>query len=154
MVGMGETYWERRRRHLNEDHAARRAASQRTMGLLRSQERIDRLTAAISASSPGPTISEAFRRLGVEWIMTKTKTLQDIAGNTFLAPEVKADWCGVLEATTLTDRDDESLTALRGRMILASVRSGFEPGRVASVSALVGSVSTLIDIRIRARAEL
>jgi hypothetical protein len=158
---MGETYWERRRRHLNEDHAARRAESNRTIGLICSQEKIDRLTAAIGtaagtpANTPDPSLSEEFRRLGVEWMMKKTAILQEIAERRFLAPHVKAAWRRTLEATTLTDRDDESLTGLRGRMILESVRgASFEVGRSASISALVGSVSTLIDIRVQARAAL
>jgi hypothetical protein len=153
---MPEDYWERKRRHLSEDHAARRAESKRTMDLIRSQAEVDRLAAATgeSGSPADQTFSETFRRLGVEWIMTKTSVMKEIAGNEHLAPQERAEWHLVLERSALTDRDDEPLEGLRSRVFREAMKFDQELDRKGTLFALFGSLGTLIDIRVRARAEL
>jgi hypothetical protein len=152
---MPEDYWERKRRHLNEDHAARRAESKRTMGLIRSQAELDRLAAAAgaTASRAEQAFSETFRQLGVEWIMRKTSIMEEIAGNEHLTAELRAQWRQALEQATLTDRDDEALERLRSQVFREGMRIdlGFE--RAGSLVGLNLNLGALIDIRVRARAE-
>lgn len=155
---MGESRWQRKQRHLNEDHAARRKQSKRTIDLIRSQERIDRISADIEAAGTdltGPAaFSAEFRRLGVEWIMKKTSTMAEIDGNPYLPADLKAAWRSTLEQTTLTDSDDEGLTSLRARIMLEAMKFDPRPGRVDSLVVLISSVTALIELRTRARAEM
>jgi hypothetical protein len=151
---MPESYWQRKRRHLNEDHAARRAQSERTMGLIRSQAEIDRLAAATSGA-PGsePEFSETFRRLGVEWIMKKTAIMTAISTTDMLSPELKAEWLRVLEESTLTDRDDTPLEHLRTRVFREAMKGGHILERGGFMIGLLTGLGTLIDTRVQARAE-
>ena len=165
---MGEGYWERQRRYLNEDHAARRKESRRTIGLIKSKERIDRLTEAIESaradkpqpqpqpeSEPEPTeFSAEFRRLGVEWITKKTAVIAEIDDNPFLPDETRSAWRGMLTAATLTDSDDTPLTDLWWKISLDTMKFDGRLGRAGSLVALAGSIGTLIEIRTRARAEM
>lgn len=155
---MGESRWQRKQRHLNEDHAARRKQSKRTIDLMKSQERIDRLSADIESASTDrtepPAFSAEFRRLGVEWIMKKTSTMAEIDSNPYLSADLKAAWRSTLEQTALTDSDDEDLTSLRARILLHAMKFDPRPGRVDSLVVLTGSVTTLIELRTRARAEM
>jgi hypothetical protein len=151
---MPENYWQRKRRHLNEDHAARRAQSERTMGLIRSQAEIDRLAAATSGA-PGsePEFSETFRRLGVEWIMKKTAIMTEISTTDMLSPELKAEWLRVLEESTLTDRDDTPLENLRSQVFREALKGGHILERGGFMIGLLTGLGTLIDTRVQARAE-
>jgi len=153
---MGESHWDRKRRHLNEDHEFRRKQSKRTMGLIKSQERIDRLTDAIDDAGAAPAserpVSKEFTRLGVEWMRKKTSILAAISGNPFLTDSMKAEWCQMLQAQALTEDDDADLTGLRGRVLLESVKFDGRLGRSASMTELVGDLETLIGIRVQARA--
>jgi hypothetical protein len=153
---MGESRSDRERRHLNEDHRARRAQSKRTIGLYKSQERIGRLTDAIeSAQTPDERpIPEEFTRLAVEWMYKKSSILSTISSSPFLTDETKAAWSRVLQEATVTDRDDATLTDLRLSVMFESVKFDGRPGRSASLTELVGEVATLIQIRVQARAHL
>ena len=155
---MGESRWERKQRHLNEVHKFRREQTKRTIGLWKSRERINRLTDEIEAAGAGTPddhpVSKEFRRLGVEWHLKKTSILAQISGNPFLDDETKAAWTRVLETTTLTDDDDESLTSLRFKVMMESFRFDGRLGRNASLTPLVGEVETLIAIRVQARPHL
>jgi hypothetical protein len=159
---MGESRWERERRHLNEDHQARRIQSKLTMGLLKSQERVNRLTDAIESaqktSAPQAPAEERpiskLNGLGAEWMYKKNAILEEISSTPFLADETKAAWSRVLQSESLSDRDDSHLTALRFTIMLESARFDGRPGRWASLTELVGKVSKLMEIRVQARARL
>lgn len=155
---MGETYWERKQRHLNEDHDGRRKQSKRTIDLIKSQDRIDRLTADIEAASTGRNepgaFSEDFRRLGVEWVTKKTSTMAEIDNNPYLSADVKSAWGSTLRATTLTGSDDDDLTSLRAEILLEAIKFDPRPGRFDSLMAMANSIAALIDTRTQARTEL
>jgi len=155
---MGESHWERKQRHLNEDHAARRKQSERTIGLIKSQERIDRLTADIESASTGSeepqASSEEFRRLGVEWMIKKTSTMAEIDTNPYLSADLKAAWRGTLQQTTLTHSDDDDLTSLRARILLEAIKFDPRPGRTHSLMALTNNITALVETRTQARAEM
>jgi hypothetical protein len=76
---MGESQWERKQRHLNEDHVARRKQSKRTIGLIKSQDRIDRITADIESATTGSSepraLSEEFRFGRVDSLMTLANSI-------------------------------------------------------------------------------
>jgi hypothetical protein len=149
---VGEDYWERRQRHLNEDHEARRRESERTMGLLRSQERIDELSADIkrSTAADGP-INEDFLRLQREWIDNKSATMTEISNCSFLSDEQKAAWLRTVEQVILTERDDSALVTLRGQIIREAFKLDPRLGRGPSLVALVNRIATLIALIARAR---
>jgi hypothetical protein len=156
---MGESRLEREQRHLNEDHAARQKESKRTIGLIQSEARINRTTAdieaAATAGSAEPRASSAeFRRLGVEWMVKKTSTMAEIDNNPYLSADLKIAWCGTLQQTTLTDSDDDDLTSLRGKILLEAIKYDPRPGRLNSLMALTNSITTLIETRTQARAEM
>lgn len=155
--GMGEGYWERKQRHLTEDHAARRKESERTIGLIKSQDRLDRITAGIESATTGGNepgaFSDEFRRLSVEWIVKKTSTLAEIDSNPYLSAEVKTAWSGTLRETALTDFDDENLTGLRRSILFEAIKFDPRPGRPAGLIALATSIAALIETRTQARAE-
>ena len=135
---MGESYWERKQRHLNEDHEARRGESERVTGLLRSQERIDVLSAGIkrSASADRP-INEDFLRLQREWIDNTSATMTEISNCSFLSDEQKATWLRTVEQVVLTDRDDSSLIALRGQILREAFELDPRLGRAPNLIALI-----------------
>ena len=154
---MGESYWERKRRHLNEDHDARRKQSKRTMGLLKSQEKIEQLTGHIEAAtarSDERRSSEEFRRLGVEWMLKKSSTVAEISHHPYLSADLKTAWCRTLEQTTLTHPDEDDLISLRAKILLEAIKFDLRPGRVHSLTALASSITALIELRAGARAEM
>jgi len=155
---MGESRWQRKQRHLNEDHKFRREQSKRTIGLWKSKERIDRLSDDIQAAggkAPDERpVSKEFARLGLEWNLKKTSLLAEISSNPFLTDRTKAAWSRVLETATLTDDDDENLTSLRGKVMIESIRFDGRVGRIASLTPLVGKVEALIEIRVQSRPHL
>lgn len=140
---MGESRWDRERRHLNEDHEARRKQSKMFIELLKT-----------STPASSPKVSEEFIRLGAEWMRGKTAILSEISDNPFLSEETRATWSGVLERATLTDDDDTALTDLKFKMMLEAARFDGRVGRLASLTALGGELSTLIDTRVQARGHL
>ena len=149
---MGESYWERKQRHLNEDHEARRKESERTMGLLKSQQRIDELSAGLerSASADRP-INEDFLSLQREWIDNLTATMMEISSCAFLSDEQKAAWQRTLEQVFLTDRDDSALVALRGQILREAFKLDPRMERGPTLIAHANRVATLIALIARAR---
>lgn len=79
---MGEDYWERRRRHLNEDHAFRRAQSKRDIEILKGKHRIDETQDAIdrlAAEARRRERSERLKALLDEMQREKASILERIA---------------------------------------------------------------------------
>lgn len=106
------------------------------------------------APASSPKVSKEFTRLGVEWMRRKTAILAEISVNQFLSDETKVAWSAVLERATVTDDDDAALTDLKFRMMLESARFDGRVGRFASLTALGGELSTLIELRVQARRHL
>ncbi|MGH3900759.1 MAG: hypothetical protein ACRDTA_21455 [Pseudonocardiaceae bacterium] len=154
---MGESYWERKQRHLNDDHEARRKQSKRTMGLLKAQENIEQLTGhieAATASSDEWTSSDEFRRLGVEWMLKKSSTIVEISNDPYLSADLKTVWCRTLKETTLTHPDEDDLISVWAGVLLEVFKFDLRPGRVLSLTALASSITALIELRAGARAEM
>lgn len=161
---MGEGHWERKRRHLNEDHAARRKQAQRTIGLIKIQDRIDRISGKIEAANSEAAnskgnepaeCSEELRRLGVEWITRKSAVMAEVDGSPYLSADLKTEWCATLDRATLTDSADDDLDGLRATTLLEAIKIKIDqPGRCGSVLALANGVTALIETRMQARAQM
>lgn len=99
---MGEDYWDRRRRHLNEDHTFRRAQSKRDIEILKGRHRIDEGKDAIdrlAAEIRRRERSEKLKALLDEMQKERAYVLERIAA---CSSAHKDRWSGRLSGIDLT----------------------------------------------------
>ena len=87
-------------------------------------------------------------------MLKKISTMAQISNDPYLSADLKTVLCRALKEITLTHPDEDDLINLRARALLKAFKFDPRPGRVQSLTALVRSITALIELRAAARAEM